>query len=96
MREGAAGFSLFLRPSAQRCEPFFICGFYSHPTATGQVLEVWRVGQIWPAEILDKFTPADLEAVWFSHLERGVRCEPGAILPIAETLIRCRNDFAYG
>eukprot|EP01052_Picozoa_sp_SAG31_P041489 SAG31_NODE_6306_length_2073_cov_1.774569_1_plen_333_part_00 len=59
----------------ERCDPFFIAGYYPQPTLTGQVLEIWRIGQIWPAEILEKFTQKDLEAIWFSHLERGLRAQ---------------------
>ena len=61
----------------QRSEPFFTAGFHGH-TADGQVLEIWRLDQIWPAEVLEKFTASDLELIWFSHLERGLQAQ-GAV-----------------
>ena len=56
----------------QRLSPFFPAGYHRH-TVNGEIVELWRIGQIWPAEIVSNFSQEEVELAWFFHTESSLQ-----------------------
>lgn len=56
----------------ERAAPYWPVGFAAKPSADGCVMEIWRVGQFWPTELLACLTSEEIENVWLIHMERGL------------------------
>lgn len=54
-----------------RIEPMFPAGYHRY-TTRGEPVELWRIGQIWPDEMLEQFSQEEIEHIWFHHLERSL------------------------
>jgi len=54
-----------------RIESMFPAGYHRY-TIRGEPVELWRIGQIWPDEILEQFSQEEIEHIWFHHLERSL------------------------
>ena len=52
-------------------EPMFTAGYHRY-TCRGEPVELWRIGQIWPHEMLEQFSQQEIEQIWFHHLEHSL------------------------
>ena len=57
-----------------RIEPMFTAGYHRY-TTRGEPVELWRIGQIWPHEMLEQFSQEEIEHIWFHHLERSLHAQ---------------------
>ena len=60
-----------LNEAAKRVAPMMPCGRHGF-TATGQVIEIWRINQLRPNDILEKCSREDISLWWHFHLESGM------------------------
>lgn len=52
----------------ERIAQMFPAGYHRY-TTRGEPVELWRIGQFWPAEIMEQFSREEIEHIWFHHLE---------------------------
>ena len=69
-----------------RLSPLFTAGYHKH-TSAGEVVELWRIGQIWPAEIVMNYPDGEAEQAFFFHTETSLQrqCALGERLGTAGT-----------
>ncbi|KAJ1467772.1 hypothetical protein T484DRAFT_1857674 [Baffinella frigidus] len=58
--------------AVKKVAPFMPCGRHGF-TATGQVVEIWRINQLRPTDILEKCTKEEISLWWHFHLESGMQ-----------------------
>lgn len=57
----------------ERARPYWPVGFAAQPSEDGCVLEIWRIGQFWPTELLQCCSEEEVGKVWMTHMEMGLQ-----------------------